>query len=184
MSHTKSKQKQKDSSFFIAQVGKTHGLHGDLKLHLHTDFPEQFKVGYSFNTSSGSLEILRINLDRGIVAFKGYEGVDYAKKLTNTKIYATMEETRERCQLAEGEHFWFEIEGCSVIEDGETLGKIEEIQRLADINYMFIKTDKKLIDRGLPTTFLLPYIKRYVLETDIDTKVVSTKDAKEILEAS
>jgi 16S rRNA processing protein RimM len=170
--------------FFIAQVGKTHGLYGDLKLHFHTDFPEQFKVGYSFDSSRGSLEILRINLKRGIVAFKGYEGIDYAKKLTNTKIYSTLEETKQRCDLKDGEHFWFEIEECSVIEDGEVLGKVTEIQRLADVNYMYINTDKKLVDRGFSTTFLVPYIERYVLKTDVETKVVSVVDAKEILEAS
>jgi len=37
--------KKAKEKFFIAQLGKTHGLRGDLKLHLHTDFPEQFKVG-------------------------------------------------------------------------------------------------------------------------------------------
>jgi len=170
--------------FFIAQVGKTHGLQGDLKLHIHTDFPEQFKVGYSFDTSSGRLEILRINLERAIVTFKGYEGIDYAKKLTNTKIYATLEETKERCELKDGEHFWFEIEECSIVEDGETLGKIIEMQRLADVNYMFIETDKKLIDAGFATTFLVPYIDRYLVQTDVEAKTVFTHDAKEILEAS
>ena len=170
--------------FFIAQVGKTHGLQGDLKLHLHTDFPEQFKVGYKFQTSSGSLEILRVNLKRGTICFKGYEGVDYAKKLTNTKIYATLEETKERCKLQEGEHFWFEIEGCSVEEEGVRLGKVVEMQRLADVNYMFIETDAKLVEEGLPKTFLVPYIERYVVETDVEKQVVVTKDAKEILEAS
>ena len=170
--------------FFIAQVGKTHGLQGDLKLHLHTDFPEQFKVGYKFQTSSGSLEILRVNLKRGTICFKGYEGVDYAKKLTNTKIYATLEETKERCKLQEGEHFWFEIEGCSVEEEGIRLGKVVEMQRLADVNYMFIETDAKLVEEGLPKTFLVPYIERYVVETDVEKQVVVTKDAKEILEAS
>lgn len=178
MSHEKSKR------FFIAQVGKTHGLHGDLKLHLHTDFPEQFKVGYTFQTSSGSLEILRVNLDRNVIAFKGYEGIDYAKKLTNTKMYATLEETKERCQLDEGEHFWFDIEGCFVVEDEKRLGQIVEMQRLADVNYMFIETDKELVDKGFSKTFLVPYIDRYVLEIDIDTKTVLTKDAIEILEAS
>ena len=112
----------KHQKFFIAQVGKTHGLHGDLKLHLHTDFPEQFKAGYTFQTSSGELEVKEVNLTRGIISFRGYEGVDYAKKLTNTKIYATLEETKERCKLNDGEHFWFEIEGCSISEDGKTLG--------------------------------------------------------------
>jgi len=170
--------------FFIAQVGKTNGLQGDLKLHLHTDFPEQFKVGYRFETSSGSLEILRINLERGIVCFKGYEGIDYAKKLTNTKIYATLEETKERCQLKDGEHFWFEIETCSVVEEGVTLGKIREMQRLAEVNYMFIETDTKLVEKGFANTFLVPYIERYVLETNVEKQEVLTKDAKEILEAS
>jgi len=170
--------------FFIAQVGKTHGLYGDLKLHIHTDFPEQFQEGYTFETSSGKLEILTINLVRGIVCFKGYEGIDYAKKLTNTKIYASLEETKERCQLKDGEHFWFEIETCEIEEDGVKLGKIAEMQRLADVNYMFIETDEALVKEGFATTFLVPYIERYVLETNVEKQIVLTKDAKEILEAS
>jgi len=170
--------------FFIAQVGKTHGLYGDLKLHIHTDFPEQFQEGYTFETSSGKLEILTVNLVRGIVCFKGYEGIDYAKKLTNTKIYASLEETKERCQLKDGEHFWFEIETCEIEEDGVKLGKIAEMQRLADVNYMFIETDEALVKEGFATTFLVPYIERYVLETNVEKQIVLTKDAKEILEAS
>ena len=174
----------KQEHFFIAQVGKTHGLHGDLKLHLHTDFPEQFKSGYSFQTSSGLLEIKEVNLTRGIISFRGYEGVDFAKKLTNTKIYATLEETKERCELGEGEHFWFDIEGCVVSEDDVVLGTVSEMQRLAEVNYMFIETDKALVEEGFSKTFLVPYIGRYLLKTDIETKTVFTKDAKEILEAS
>ena len=170
--------------FFIAQIGKTHGLYGDLKLHVHTDFPEQFQEGYTFETSSGKLEILTINLKRGIVCFKGYEGIDYAKKLTNTKIYASLEETKERCKLKEGEHFWFEIETCEIEEDGVKLGKISEMQRLAEVNYMFIETDVALVKEGFATTFLVPYIERYVLETNVEKQVILTKDAKEILEAS
>lgn len=170
--------------FFIAQIGKTHGLYGDLKFHVHTDFPEQFQEGYTFETSSGKLEILTINLKRGIVCFKGYEGIDYAKKLTNTKIYASLEETKERCKLKEGEHFWFEIETCEIEEDGVKLGKISEMQRLAEVNYMFIETDEALVKEGFATTFLVPYIERYVLETNVEKQVVLTKDAKEILEAS
>lgn len=178
MSHEKSKR------FFIAQVGKTHGLHGDLKLHLHTDFPEQFQVGYTFQSSSGPLEILRINLQKGVIAFRGYEGVDIAKKLTNTKMYATLEETKERCQLEEGEHFWFDLETCRLVEGERELGKIVEMQRLADVNYMFVETDESLVKEGFSKTFLVPYIERYVLSTDLEQKVVFTKDALEILEAS
>lgn len=184
MSRDSANTDKKSERFFIAQVGKTHGLYGDLKLHLYTDFPEQFKAGYTFQTSSGPLEILNIDLKKGVISFKGYEGVDYAKKLTNTKMYATLEETKERCHLNEGEHFWFDIEGCFVVEDENTLGKILEMQRLADVNYMFIETDQVLVDKGFSKTFLVPYIDRYVLETDLDKSTVFTKDAIEILEAS
>jgi len=184
MSHAKTKQSEKNIRFLIAQVGKTHGLHGDLKLHLHTDFPEQFKEGYSFETSSGTLEILRINMTRGTVAFRGYEGVDYARKLTNTKLYATLEETKERCQLKDGEYFWFDLEGCRIVENGTDLGVVKEIQRLTDVNYFFIETDDSLVKKGFSKTFLVPNISRYVLSIDVDSKVITVIDAKEILEAS
>jgi 16S rRNA processing protein RimM len=170
--------------FFIAQVGKTHGLHGDLKFHIHTDFPEQFKAGYSFQSSSGLLEIHEVNLTRGIISFKGYSGIDYARKLTNTKLYSSLEETKERCELKEDEHFWFEIEACFVMEEDILLGKISEIQRLADVDYLFIKTDDKLVEEGFATTFLVPYIDRYIVKKDMEAKIIFTKDAKEILEAS
>jgi len=170
--------------FFIAQVGRTHGVHGDLKIYLYTDFPEQFKVGCSFDSSIGRLEISRINLDRGIVAFKGYDGIDYAKKLTNTKIYASLEETKERCQLNKGEHFWFELEGCDIIENGELLGKVTDIQRLANVDYLFIQTDKALVEIEFAKSFLVPNISRYVISVDIQNKTITVIDAKEILEAS
>ncbi len=72
--------KKGKEKFFIAQVGKTHGLRGDLKLHLHTDFPEQFKVGHDFDSSIGRLEISRVNLKKGTIAFRGHDrNIDSAK---------------------------------------------------------------------------------------------------------
>ncbi len=175
---------QKTKKFFIAQVGKTHGLHGDLKLHLHTDFPEQFKVGYSFDSSVGRLTISRINLKRGTIAFRDYENIDIAKKLTNAKLYASLDETKERCHLNEGEYFWFDLEGCRVVEDNITLGIVKEVQRLADINYLYIKTDRSLIDKGFSNSFLIPNIDRYIISTNIEDKIITVKDGMDILEAS
>jgi 16S rRNA processing protein RimM len=170
--------------FFIAQIGRTIGLWGDLKFHLHTDFPEQFKVGHTYKSNRGDLTIADINFKRGIVRFQGYESIDAAKKLTNTKLFSDMEQTKENCDLQEGEHFWFDIIGCIVKQDDETLGVIEDIQRLLDTDYLAIRTDAALVEAGLPKQFLLPYIERYVLKADTEAKVVYTQDAKDILEAS
>jgi len=168
----------------IAQIGRTIGLWGDLKFHLHTDFPEQFQIGKTYKSSRGDLTISDINIKRGTIRFVGYESIDSAKKLTNVKIYSDEAQTREECELEEGQHFWFDVIGCSVKQDEVVLGVVTDIQRMADTDYLAINTDKALVEEGMPKNFLLPYIDRYILRVDIEEKVVYTKDARDILEAS
>ncbi len=168
----------------IAQIGRTIGLWGDLKFHLHTDFPEQFEVGNSYSTNRGELTIADINPIRGIIRFVGYESIDSAKRLTNIKIFADEVDTKNSCNLKEGQHFWFDIIGCSIKQDDDILGLIEDVQRMGDTDYLCIKTDDKLVEDGLPKSFLVPYIDRYVISSDISEKLVFTKDARDILEAS
>jgi len=170
--------------FFIAQIGKTVGLRGDLKFHLHTDFPEQFKTGQHYQSDRGDLEVIDINTARGTIRFRGYEDRESAKRLTNVKLYADEAQTLENCKLKEGEHFWFEIIGASVLEGDELLGKVTDIQRLLDTDYLLVKSDSHLVDEGLPSTFMIPYIPRYIIKADTEAGTVLTKDSREILEAS
>jgi len=168
----------------IAQIGRTIGLWGDLKFHLHTDFPEQFKIGNTYKSTRGDLTIADINFARGIIKFRGYESIDSAKKLTNVKLFANMEQTKENCDLKDGQHFWFDIIGCVVKDEELLLGTVEDIQRMGDTDYLAVKTVESLVSDGLPSSFMLPYIEHYVLKSNIEEKVVYTKDAKGILEAS
>ena len=173
-----------DDTSLIAQIGRTVGLWGDLKFHIHTDFPEQFKVGQTYKTSRGDLTISDINENRGTIRFQGYESIDSAKKLTNVKIFADIAQTKENCDLDEGQHFWFDIIGCAVEDEGLVIGTTEDIQRMGDTDYLVIKTDESFVKEGLSKTFLLPYIDRYVVKADVESKLVYTKDAKDILESS
>jgi len=168
----------------IAQIGRTIGLWGDLKLHIHTDFPEQFQIGNTYQSNRGDLTISDINPKRGTVRFVGYESIDAAKKLTNVKIFANEADTRQNCDLQEGEHFWFDIIGCTVKQDDEILGEVTDIQRMADTDYLAIQTEANMVESGLAKNFLLPYIERYIIKAAIDEKMIYTKDAKDILEAS
>ena len=168
----------------IAQIGRTIGLWGDLKFHLHTDFPEQFKIGNTYKSNRGNLTIADINFTRGIIRFTGHESIDSAKKLTNVKIFADITQTKENCDLQEGQHFWFDIIGCSVKQDDDVLGVVEDVQRMADTDYLAIKTDTLLVESGAAKSFLVPYIDRYVIKADMEEKIVFVKDAKDILEAS
>ncbi len=58
------------------------------------------------------------------------------------------------------------------------------MRRFGDVNYMYIATDRPLVDMGLPETFLIPYIDRYIVETDISSKVIYVRDGRDILETS
>lgn len=173
-----------NDSALIAQIGRTIGLWGDLKFHIHTDFPEQFKVGKTYKSNRGDLTIADINYKRGTIRFSGYESIDSAKKLTNAKLFANEEQTKENCELGEGQHFWFDVIGCVIKQDDMVLGLVEEIQRMADTDYLSVKTDKGLVEAGLSKNFLLPYIERYIIKVDTEEKIVYAKDAKDILEAS
>ena len=170
--------------FLIAQIGRTVGLHGDLKLHLYTDFPEQFKKGATFQSSKGKLQIAAYNPTRGTVRFVGFEDVDSAKRLTNVKLFSDEAATREACKLEEGQHFWFEIISCELFEAGERLGHVVEIERLVDADYLLVESDEKLRGEKGAKRFLIPYIDRYIVEVDTAAKRIEVRDAKAIFEAS
>jgi len=173
-----------DGLLFIAQIGRTVGLHGDLKLHLHTDFPEQFQAGSILESSKGRLEIASYNAVRSLIRFVGYGSIESAKKLTNTKLYSTQAQTKADCNLEEGEYFWFDIIGSQLYEGELLLGVVEDIDRMPGADYLVIKTDQVLVGEGLAKVFLLPYIPRYILSVDDASKRIEAADAKEILEAS
>ena len=169
----------------IATIGKCVGLHGDLKLHLHTDFPEQFQAGKSFTTDKKqTLTIQSYNPKTSLIRFIGFADRTSAAKLTNQKLFTTKSKSKEECGLKDGEYFWFDMIGAEVKEGDKTLGKVAEIDRIANTDYLIVKTDKALVDEELPKRFYIPYIPRYIDRFDDSEKVVYTKDAFDILEAS
>ncbi len=169
----------------IATIGKTVGIHGDMKFHDKSDFPEQFFDGATFFTNlKKDITLEDVNLERGIIKIKGITSIEDAKKFTNAKLFTTREETRKNCHLDDGEYFWFDLEDCEVFEDGKLLGKVEDMERIAITNYLNINTSDSLIKDGYAKRFLLPFIKPFHLNTDIDKKVITVSGAMDILEAS
>lgn len=177
--------KQLSKLLHIATIGKAVGLRGDMKFHIHSDFPEQFKKGSSFFVDSNeSITLGEFNLEKGLIKITGCSSPEEARKFTNKKLYTTIERTRAECHLEDGEHFWFDIEGCKVVEDGKVLGIVEEIERIAATNYLNIKTDEVLVKDGFAKSFLIPFKKPFKVDTDIKNGVITVCGAMDILEAS
>ncbi|MAD42670.1 MAG: 16S rRNA processing protein RimM [Arcobacter sp.] len=175
-----------NSNIYVAKLGKTVGLKGHLKLHLDSDFPEQFKKDAIFITNRKvKLKVVEYNSNRDIVLFENYEDIDLAKKLINQELFASPEQTRENCNLKENEFFWFDLIGCTVYENDLKLGLVKDIHRYPISDYLEITTDKSLVSKDLPQTFLLPHIfDTYITSVNIQDKEIKVKDAYFILENS
>ena len=175
----------KEQLLHIATIGKTVGIHGDMKFHDKSDFPEQFFNGATFFTNlKKDITLSDVNLERGIIKIAGINTIEDAKKYTNAKLFTTREETRKNCHLDDGEFFWFDLEDCEVYEDGKLLGVVNEVERIAVSNYLNIKTDEKLVESGSAKSFLVPFAEPFKVSVDIDKKIITLTGAMDILEAS
>jgi 16S rRNA processing protein RimM len=175
----------KEQRLHIATIGKTVGIKGDMKFHIKCDFPEQFQSNTTFLTNKNStITLSEVNHDRGTIKIAGINTVEDAKKFTNFQLYTTREETRKNCHLEDGEFFWFDIEDCEVYEDGKLLGVVDEVERITVSNYLNIKTSEKLVKSGSAKSFLVPFHKPFILNTDIEKKIIIVDGAMDILEAS
>jgi len=170
--------------FQVAKLGKAVGIHGEMKFHLKTDFPEQFKPGLSFKTKRGELVIETYNPERDLIKFKGYNSSEDAKKLTNLDLFVSEEQTRDSIKLEEGQFFWFDLVNLDVYEGDLLLGKVAEVERLGVTDYLKLDTDKDLVAKKMPNSFLIPYLDNFVLEVDTQAKIIKVQGGFDILEAS
>ena len=170
---------------YIAKLGKPVGLKGQQKLHIDSDFPEQFKKDTKLTTDKKQeLIIESYNNTNNVVKFIGIDTIEDAKKLTNRQLYVSTEDTRQSCKLNEKQFFWFDMIDCTIIENDQILGKISDIQRMPLSDYLMVDTDEKLIKEKYANSFLIPYLDDYIISVEIDKKEIYVKNAKDILEAS
>jgi 16S rRNA processing protein RimM len=178
-------KQSKEQLLHIATIGKTVGVKGELKLHIKTDFPEQFVQGSTFLIGKNEkVTLTKVDLERLLVMVNAIENPQDAKKFTNAKLFTTREETRKRCHLEKGEYFWFDLEDCQVYENGQLLGVVYEMERIGVTNYLSISTDDSLVQSGFAKSFLVPFIEPFKKEVDINKKVITLVGALDILEAS
>ncbi len=169
----------------IATIGKAVGLWGELKLHLQSDFADQFVVGTEFTlTNTNTVTIETFIENRSLVKFIGYSTREDAKRLTNQQLFTTKEKTRENCTLDEGEFYWFDVVGAKVYDREIYLGDILEIERIGTVDYLIVKTSKELVEKDLNSKFYIPYIDNYIKTFNLQDKKVETKDAILLLETS
>jgi len=176
-----------NKNLIVAKIGKTVGLKGQLKLHIDTDFPEQFKKNSVFKTNKNqTLTIQTFNATSQLVKFVEINNIDEAKKYINSQLITTIDETKQNCKLKNNQYFWFDIQDCEIFENDIKIGIVKEIHRYPIDDYLEIKTSINLLNDNdkLAKSFLLPYNDNYILKVNIDLKRIDIINGIDILEAS
>ncbi|TLD89299.1 16S rRNA processing protein RimM [Helicobacter sp. MIT 05-5294] len=170
----------------VAKIGRSVGFKGEVLLHLLSDFPESLQKGNTYFSQIGDLTLEYYHAKSSVAKFVQINSKESAKQITNLILYTTKSQSKEQCKLQENEFFWFDIIGSKIVEKGEVLGGVYEIERFCGQDFLSVQTDASLVAQKLPKTFLIPYTARYILEVDSmqNPKVIQTQFCKEILENS
>ncbi|GFZ27219.1 ribosome maturation factor RimM [Lactobacillus corticis] len=155
----------------VAQILTTHGLKGEVKVKVITDFPEdRFKSGTKLYLK-GSTTALTVQNGRPfkqfwLVQFAEVTEIAQAEKLRG-KILTVSKE--ERGELAEG-YYFDEILGCQVVDNqtGEKIGEIIDIEQPGANDIWQVKEENG-------KTFWLPFVDAFVKEVAVDQKMVKVE---------
>ncbi|MDH5608685.1 MAG: ribosome maturation factor RimM [Cyclobacteriaceae bacterium] len=132
-----------DDCFQLGHIVKTHGLHGEVSIHLDVDVPEEYTEMESvFVEQSGKLvpffiESLSLQGDRGLCKFEEIDTIEQAQGLAGSSLY--LPESLLPA-LPHGKYYYHQLVGADIFENGKLLGKITQIfkpssQYLAALDY-------------------------------------------------
>ncbi|MEH7015009.1 MULTISPECIES: ribosome maturation factor RimM [Bacillus] len=159
--------------FNVGKIVNTHGVKGEVRVISRTDFPEErYKIGntlYIWQEKEAEPLAVKVTSHRqhksfDLLTFEGYNNVNEVEQLKGSLLKVPEEQLGD---LAEGEYYYHEIIGCTVVtEDGETIGTIKEILSPGANDVWVIKQPKG-------QDVLIPYIEEVVLQVNIDEKLVT-----------
>ena len=152
----------------LGEVIKTHGLSGEVSIHLDVDFPDEYQNLESvFLEQQGKLvpffiASIQINNGKGLVRFEDIDSIEEAKELVKSKLFLPLSALPK---LEEGQYYFHDLVGCEVYENAKTLGVVKEVIDLSGNQLLVIDMDDKEI--------LIPLKDEILIEVDISNKKIS-----------
>lgn len=167
--------------FIIGKITKPHGIHGEVRVRIETDFPDRFlemEMVYLVSPTEDHVHIVRIEFARehGTVFLIKFLGIDTRNQAENLRNY-TLEITRDQLmELPEGVHYIFDLIGSEVItDDGVLLGRVFDVLQLSSNDVYVVRNDKH-------QEILIPVIHDVVKDINIETKKIMVTPLDGLLE--
>jgi len=147
------------SHVVMGRIGASYGVQGWVKLHPVTDAVDDlfdydlWLIGDSDTWRPAQVESARVHGKHLVVKFEGVDTPEAASLLTHMQIAVEREAFPE---LEEGEFYWADLEGLSVItEAGQVLGTIDRLFETGANDVMVVKGDRER---------LIPYVRPDVVK--------------------
>lgn len=152
----------------IGKVLGTHALKGELKIRSYSDFNDQrFVIGNKLylNNIETSFIIKTVRIHKGnyLVSFEGLQDINLVEKYVGSTVYGLKEDV----VLEDDEYFYDDLIGCTVKENDQIIGTVESIYFNGAQDILNVKTTKK--------TIAIPYVDAFIVDEDIENKVIEVQ---------
>ena len=154
----------------VGQIGKTHGLKGEVKVFPLTDTLERFKKLKSvyIDGEIRKVEGCKLQSDKVILKIEGIDSIEQAELYRNKYLMVSREDA---VKLPEGSYYVADLIDCSVYEeDGEELGKVYDVLHTPGNDVYWVKGNKEV---------LIPVLKHIIVSIDINKRLIIIKPVSE-----
>ena len=168
----------------IGVVTAPHGVRGEVRVKIETDFPERFTdathLTFALPSSTGEkggasttleIEVEEARPHRGMILLKlaGHDDREAAERLRGARVVIARSEVRP---LPEGTWYIFDLEGLEVYtREGNHLGVLAEVLHPGGNDVYVVKKDGREL--------LLPAIKQVILEVDLERRRMTVDPLEE-----
>ena len=145
----------------VGFIRRPHGVHGEMIMDLHTDFPERMKRGRKVLVGEEhkpqTLDSVRPHQAGLLIKLKGIDTPEDAGRLRNQWVYI---KSSEAAPLPEGKIYQYELFGFQVVDENDRmLGELVEILETGANNVYVVRDESG-------HELLLPAIPSVVLNVD------------------
>ena len=151
----------------VGRVLRPHGVRGDLLLQVLTDFPERLEPGGTVYVGEEAVPYLltkaHVHGQHLIVHLTGCDDIDAGQGFRNQLIQIRRQAA---APLPEGQYYFHQLIGLEVVtEEGEALGRLEEVVETGANDVYVVKNDQGEV--------LLPAIKSVIRQIDLEAGVMT-----------
>lgn len=150
----------------VGQIGKTHGLKGEVKVFSLTDSLDRFKKLKSvyIDGEIRKIEGCKLQADKAILKIEGIDSIEQAELYRNKVLMVSREDA---IKLPEGSYYVADLVDCTVFDTvGEELGKVYDVLHTPGNDVYWVKGNKEV---------LIPVLKDIVVSIDINKHVIIIK---------